>query len=1214
MADPHAIPERARRLAARLSQPSGLAALFIAGLAIRLILAQGGGFPFDMDSFLGWAQRLADKGPWNFYPRGGEEFFVDYPPGYLYVLWVLGRLAWIIGDGAPSVLLLKMPPIIADLGLAWLVMRVAERLTPVGLARRLPVRGLAAAAILLNPAVFFISAVWGQVDVFLAVLVVGSFLLLGTGSPTFRREAGGIALLAVAIGTKPQGAFVLPVVALLLVWRHVRPPVSSDSDPDAAMRRVRQGLARVGALAAVGAAAGFALLVPFRMGPVQAIEFYANATRTYKVTSVFAFNLWGIVGFWRADTGNDAVRVLGIPVVYWGLALFAAGTAYVCRRAWIALREGEDEGRVLVFGSLAITLVGFVVLTRIHERYLFLPVALAATLVGVSWLRRAFIGLSVAYFVNVYFPYIYYLDFVGRPAPSLGGLAEVLYGFDPANGTDTNAFRFRLMSALVAALCLFIVVRGWRALKDATDGHGAAVAPPLQPEGLVEEPATTEGRRRWTWQLHPVGRRAALIALAIFAVTFASRIVGLGHPPGMYFDEVYHARAGAEYLGGKEVFEYTHPPLAKEVQALSIKHLSGFGSRDGGRLPDGVTASTIAPRPGGVVSVQESRGTSAVQFSRIDNSCELIAGETAIQTDIRPKAVAFFNGVAYVAGDVEVDGEPVLATYDGSRETSRSTLPATARELGMAGSRAYLVSDTGDLMSVSSEGETEVIATGAGHVSPDDRNKTVWVSFPESRRIASYKEDGERERVVETTGEPNAIVAMGASERVFVSVGGELHAIGAKDGGTQARLEGRADLLATVPETGMVWAVSAERLRVIEPHSAVVIGRVSLPREPDALVADQGGHRILAISDGQLSCAGGRPQFAWRLGSVVAGAAIVALVFLLAMRLFGNLWVPLLASLFIAVDGLTFTVSRIAMIDGYGTAFALAAWFAALSAIFYWGRAADSSSGDPPRRRGAAIAWLAAAGLFAGCTTATKWTGIYTLAGIGLLFLADGFSRREDSIWFLAPGLAGPMVVGLLLVSLPFGVYLATYIPYFSLGHDFGDFLRLQGSMFDYHASLNATHPFGSPWYGWPWGRRAVYLYVLQTGSERAEIWTIPNLVVFWGGIVAMVAVVRKAFQSRSAALAIVFLAAAVQYLPWVPIGRVTFLYHYLPVVPFLCIALAWWLVEGRRGQRLHREAAIATAVLAVAFFLVWLPMLEGWNMPFGYLDAARNVLPWVFR
>src|SRR5687767_10737255 len=118
----------AGRAAARLSTPSGLILLFAFGLGVRLAFAHGDGHVFDMILFRRWAERFTDHGPWTFYPQPGEDFFVDYPPGYLYLLWGVARLARAFSLDPVPTYLLKLPAIVADLGLAFVVMRLAERL------------------------------------------------------------------------------------------------------------------------------------------------------------------------------------------------------------------------------------------------------------------------------------------------------------------------------------------------------------------------------------------------------------------------------------------------------------------------------------------------------------------------------------------------------------------------------------------------------------------------------------------------------------------------------------------------------------------------------------------------------------------------------------------------------------------------------------------------------------------------------------------------------------------------------------------------------------------------------------------------------------------------------------------------------------------------------------------------------------------------------
>ena len=70
------------------------------GLALRLVLALvTEGYPYDMSCFVAWGDKLAAEGPAAFYSEG---YFADYPPGYL---WVLG----LVGPSAPRCTLPTSP-------------------------------------------------------------------------------------------------------------------------------------------------------------------------------------------------------------------------------------------------------------------------------------------------------------------------------------------------------------------------------------------------------------------------------------------------------------------------------------------------------------------------------------------------------------------------------------------------------------------------------------------------------------------------------------------------------------------------------------------------------------------------------------------------------------------------------------------------------------------------------------------------------------------------------------------------------------------------------------------------------------------------------------------------------------------------------------------------------------------------------------------------
>ena len=93
--------ERGTRAPSRLTGTQGAVGAILVvlalGLALRLILAYllpGSGFGVDIGAFRAWAANLAAEGLRGFYQR---DFFHDYTPGYLYVLWVIGMIGSAIG-------------------------------------------------------------------------------------------------------------------------------------------------------------------------------------------------------------------------------------------------------------------------------------------------------------------------------------------------------------------------------------------------------------------------------------------------------------------------------------------------------------------------------------------------------------------------------------------------------------------------------------------------------------------------------------------------------------------------------------------------------------------------------------------------------------------------------------------------------------------------------------------------------------------------------------------------------------------------------------------------------------------------------------------------------------------------------------------------------------------------------------------------------------
>ncbi len=193
------MPSASRR---RILDPFGtLLLLLLLGLALRLfvafVLLPQSGLRNDMSSFAAWALRMADLGPGGFYEAG---VFADYPPAYMYVLWLLGEVSRffepILGGASPIRPLIKVPGMVADMGVATLIYLVGVRFLGehpstrwLGSGARIGLIG--AAVYLFNPGTVFNSAVWGQMDSVGRVRPAGRHLLPGTGLDRGRRRSRG---------------------------------------------------------------------------------------------------------------------------------------------------------------------------------------------------------------------------------------------------------------------------------------------------------------------------------------------------------------------------------------------------------------------------------------------------------------------------------------------------------------------------------------------------------------------------------------------------------------------------------------------------------------------------------------------------------------------------------------------------------------------------------------------------------------------------------------------------------------------------------------------------------------------------------------------------------------------------------------------------------------------------------------------------------------
>ncbi|MEG1932572.1 MAG: hypothetical protein RR075_05635, partial [Pygmaiobacter sp.] len=237
------------------------------------------GHLYDSNTFFAWATQLAEVGPEGFY---APDYFGDYPPGYMLVLWgagVLIRFFRLEAGSAAANILLSAVPIACDLAIAALLYRLAKE--PLGERGAALLAGIMA----LHPTMIFDSAVWKQVDSVLTLaLLLCFYAIMRHMYPT------AAFFYALALLIKPQALLFGPVFALCYLL-----PIVFSENRKAFGKSVLNALLSL--LTCLVVLAGVSLLFQGDQMPiVWLVEKYTTTTGSYPYATVNAFNLFALLG------------------------------------------------------------------------------------------------------------------------------------------------------------------------------------------------------------------------------------------------------------------------------------------------------------------------------------------------------------------------------------------------------------------------------------------------------------------------------------------------------------------------------------------------------------------------------------------------------------------------------------------------------------------------------------------------------------------------------------------------------------------------------------------------------------------------------------------------------------------------------------------------------------------------------------------------------
>lgn len=181
-----------------------------------------------------------------------------------------------------------------------------------------------------------------------------------------------------------------------------------------------------------------------------------------------------------------------------------------------------------------------------------------------------------------------------------------------------------------------------------------------------------------------------------------------------------------------------------------------------------------------------------------------------------------------------------------------------------------------------------------------------------------------------------------------------------------------------------------------------------------------------------------------------------------------------------------------------------------------------------------------------------------------------------------------------------------------STAHPVDIMLKNQHFMLTYHQGVHTPHPYESYWYQWIFdGRPILYYRDLDVPGMKSLFASFNNPLVSWAGLLSFFAVAVQTVRRKCGKGLFILIAVLSQFVPWLPIGRILFAYHYFPTVLFLCFAITY-LMDGivSRKRKGYRLAVYGFTGCAAGLYAVFYPELIGLYVPTWYSQYFLRWFP----
>ncbi|MGW1725779.1 dolichyl-phosphate-mannose--protein mannosyltransferase [Streptomyces sp. NPDC002306] len=408
----------------------------------------------------------------------------------------------------------------------------------------------------------------------------------------------------------------------------------------------------------------------------------------------------------------------------------------------------------------------------------------------------------------------------------------------------------------------------------------------------------------------------------------------------------------------------------------------------------------------------------------------------------------------------------------------------------------------------------------------------------------------------------------------------------------------------------------------------------------------------------------GLSPFGWRCATAALGTLSVLMLCRIGRRLFRSTALGCLAGTLMAVDGLHYVMSRVALLDTVVMFFALAAFGCLLidrdGARSRLARALpvpddgfarpDARTGD---RAGTGLRpWRPAAGLLLGLTAASKWNGLYFLAFFMIMtVLWDVGARRVAGAYHPYRSVLrkdlGWSVLSVVPVALV--TYLATWTGWFRSDDGYGrhwadarggawswipaplrSLWHYEHQVYQFNVGLHTPHSYQSNPWSWPVVGRPVLFFFQSPASGQdgchavdgctREVTALGTPLLWWTACLALAYLLFRWAMRRDWRAGAVLCGVAAGWLPWLFYqDRTIFSFYAVVFVPYVCLAVAMAVgaFAAPQGADERRRmwgvvAAGGLVLLIIWNFVYFLPLYTGTTIPRSDWQSRLWLDTWI--